>query len=107
MFTRNSEPALDRSHIQSRLDDISKPCASSDLPVEPSASLANDPPAMDDPEADHCAHAVIISSGSIKPVLKAFASSTEGNVCPDADMMHLTTGSDFKSRNDDAEPHSS
>ena len=56
-FTGKSEPAYDWSELESRSQDVSKPCASSNLPVEPSASLANDPPAIDAspraaPEAD-------------------------------------------------------
>jgi len=49
VFTRNAEPAVDWSEIESRLRDISISSQSSDLPVEHSATLANDPPAASDP----------------------------------------------------------
>jgi hypothetical protein len=52
VFTRKAEPAVDWSEMESRLQDISafSPPShlSSDLPLEPSASLVNDPPAPTD-----------------------------------------------------------
>jgi hypothetical protein len=50
VFTWKAEPAVDWSEIESRLREISTPSfQSSDLPVEPSATLANDPPAPNRP----------------------------------------------------------
>jgi hypothetical protein len=53
VFTRKAEPVFDWSEMESRLQNISafSPPShlSSDLPLEPSASLANDPPAEGDP----------------------------------------------------------
>ena len=44
LFTPKSEPAVDWSEIESRLQEISAPSNFSHLPSEPSATLANDPP---------------------------------------------------------------
>ena len=49
VFTRKAEPAVDWSEIESRLQDISTGAPSPDLPIEPSATLANDPSASVDP----------------------------------------------------------
>jgi hypothetical protein len=49
LFAAKSEPAIDRSEIESRLQEISTPVRLSDLPVEPSATLAHDPAVADDP----------------------------------------------------------
>jgi hypothetical protein len=49
LFTPKSEPAVDWSEIESRLQDISTGAPSPDLPIEPSATLANDPSASVDP----------------------------------------------------------
>ena len=49
LFSAKSEPAIDWSEIEYRLQEISAPAGSSDLPVEPSATLANDPAVADDP----------------------------------------------------------
>ena len=51
LFSAKSEPANDWSGIQSRLQGISAPAGSSDLPVEPSATLAHDPAVADEPAA--------------------------------------------------------
>jgi hypothetical protein len=52
-FTKKAEPAVDWHEIECRLQDISASSppshVPSDLPLAPSASLANDPPAPDDP----------------------------------------------------------
>ena len=42
-------PAIDWSEIESRLQEISTGPQPSDLPIEPSVTLANDPPAASDP----------------------------------------------------------
>ena len=47
LFTAKSEPAIDWSEIESRLQEISAPAGSSELPVEPSARLAHDPSVAD------------------------------------------------------------
>ena len=63
LFTPRSEPAVDWSEIGSRLQEISAPARPSDLaaepllsieaslPVEPSATLANDPAFFDESPA--------------------------------------------------------
>ena len=43
LFTPKSEPAIDWSEIELRLQEISTPARSHDLPVAPSATLAYDP----------------------------------------------------------------
>jgi hypothetical protein len=52
VFTRKAEPAFDWHQIESRLQDISAASPSSrlppNLPLEPSASPANDPPVLND-----------------------------------------------------------
>jgi hypothetical protein len=49
LFTPRSEPAIDWSEIESRLQEISTGAPSLDLPIEPSATIANDPSASVDP----------------------------------------------------------
>jgi hypothetical protein len=49
IFSPKAEPAVDWCEIESRLRDISTGGRSPDLPIEPSATLANDPPASVDP----------------------------------------------------------
>jgi hypothetical protein len=49
LFTAKSEPAIDWSEIEFRFQEISAPARSSDLPVEPSATLAHDPAFADEP----------------------------------------------------------
>jgi hypothetical protein len=50
-----AEPVIDWSEIESRLQEISAPARASadlsDLPIEPSATLAHDPAVADDPPA--------------------------------------------------------
>lgn len=46
VFAKKVDAALDWSRIESRLQDLSTPSPSSALPIEPSARLANDPPAL-------------------------------------------------------------
>jgi len=50
-----AEPVIDWSEIESRLQEISAPARASadlsDLPIEPSATLAHDPAVPDDPPA--------------------------------------------------------
>jgi hypothetical protein len=49
VFTKKAEPTVDWSEVESRLQDISTPSSQSfDLPIEPSVTLANDPPAASD-----------------------------------------------------------
>jgi hypothetical protein len=48
LFNSKSEPAVDWSEIESRLQEISTPARLPDLPVEPSTTLANDPAVADD-----------------------------------------------------------
>jgi hypothetical protein len=49
LFNSKSEPAVDWSEIESRLQEISTPAGSSDHSVEPSAGLAHDPALADEP----------------------------------------------------------
>jgi len=52
VFNRKAEPAVDWSEIESRLQDISNPSrSSSDVPIESSVTLANDPPVLIDQPA--------------------------------------------------------
>ena len=78
VFTKKAEPTVDWSEIESRLQNSSTPSSqSSDLPVDPSVTLANDPPAATD-------EAVTVSSDRldmwssdghpIQKILKTFAS---------------------------------
>ena len=48
LFTSKSEPAIDWSEIESHLQEISVDARTDDLPVKPSATLANDPTLADD-----------------------------------------------------------
>ena len=48
-FTPRSEPAIDWSEIDSRLQEISAGARPTDLPVDPSVALANDLATANDP----------------------------------------------------------
>jgi hypothetical protein len=71
LFAAKSEPAIDWSEIESRLQEISTPVRLSDLPVEPSATLAHDPAVADDPlvnsEPSTTNHPPITSSPVMNP----------------------------------------